>query len=172
MKYLYVLSLMFFLVSCKAKSEIKSTNTEEINTIACPENGVCSLEVYKNKSLEIKTDNFDRVYPKISNGNHLVLKFEYKKAENPNYADGSYREEVFIQLDIKNLEIETTNLKDKKLFFARWCYCKGQTGYYKITKGKLSVKKIDNKNFKINLSFKIEEVPQMVNQINQIFSLQ
>ncbi|WP_034042152.1 hypothetical protein [Wocania ichthyoenteri] len=172
MKYLYGLYLVICLVSCKAKNKIKPINTKGVSIVNCPENGVCSLEVYKNKTLQIKTDNLGMSYPEMSNGNYLVLKFEYKKNENPNYVDGGYREEVFMELNPVNLEIETTNLQNEKLFFARWCYCKGQTGYYKINQGKLSVVKVDNENLKISLNFKIEEVPQIINEINQIIILQ
>ncbi|WP_341216276.1 hypothetical protein [uncultured Wocania sp.] len=172
MKYLYGLYLVICLVSCKAKNEIKPINNKGISIAACPENGVCSLGVYKNKTLQVKTDNLGMIYPEMKNGNYLVLKFEYKKNENSNYVDGGYREEIFIELNPENLEIETTNLQDEKLFFARWCYCKGQTGYYKINQGKLSVVKVDNINFKISLSFKIEEVPQIINEINQTIKLQ
>ena len=111
------------------------------------------------------------MYPEIVNGNHFVVKYEYKKNEKANYEDSSYREEVFIELDKENLEFETTDLKSKKLFFARWCYCKGQTGYYKINHGKLSISKIDNQNFNLHLSFKIDEVPQILNEINYTFNL-
>lgn len=172
MKYLYLLSLVICLVSCKTKSHLKSVNSKEINSTTCPKNGFCSFKLYENKILKVKTDDFGAVYTEILDGDYLVLKFEYNKNDNPNYQDGSYREEVFIQLDPKNLELETTNLKDEKLFFARWCYCKGQTGYYKINQGKLSVVKTDDKSFKVNLSFKITEVPQIINEINQTFNLQ
>ncbi|MGB5418674.1 MAG: hypothetical protein WBN21_07590, partial [Algibacter sp.] len=80
-------------------------------------------------------------------------------------------EEIFIELDQENLQFETTELIDKKLFFARWCYCKGQTGYYKINQGKLTVTKIDNSNYDVHLVFKIDEVPQIINEIKHTFKL-
>ena len=172
MRYLYVFYLIICLVSCKTKSELTSTITTEVANMVCPEDGTCSFEVLKNKTLLIKTDNLGSIYPEMIDGNHSVLKFEYKKHGNANYADSGYREEVFIELDTNNLEVETTDLKGRKLFFARWCYCKGQTGYYKINQGKLLVTKIDNINFQLHLSFKIEEVPQIINEINYTFSLQ
>ncbi|MGB5417391.1 MAG: hypothetical protein WBN21_01070, partial [Algibacter sp.] len=104
----------------------------EVVTVNCPEDGQCTYEIFKNKTLEIKKDNLGSIYPELTIGNGFVLKFEYKKLENTNYQDAGYREEIFIELDQENLQFETTELIDKKLFFARWCYCKGQTGYYKI----------------------------------------
>jgi len=172
MRYLYVFYLIICLVSCKTKSELTSTVATEVVNMACPEDGTCSFGILKNKTLLIKTDNLGSIYPEMMDGIHSVLKFEYKKQGNANYADGGYREEIFIELDANNLEIQTVDLKDKKLFFARWCYCKGQTGYYKINQGKLSITKIDDKIFQLRLSFKIEEVPQIINEINHTFSLQ
>ncbi len=164
--------VMICLVSCKTKSELTSTIASNVANMECPENGTCSFEILKNKNLQIKTDNLGSKYPEMIEGKRFVIKFEYKKHGNTNYKDSGYREEVFIELDANNLEIETIALQDRKLFFARWCYCKGQTGYYKINQGKLSVFKLDDKKFQLSLSFKIEEVPQIINEIKHTFSLQ
>lgn len=164
--------IVIYFASCKSKVELTSVTTKEVNTTKCPEEGTCSVEILENKALQIKTDEMQGIYPKIVHGEHFVLKFEYINKGNTSYQDSSYREEIFVELDKNNLEFETENLKDKKLFFARWCYCKGQTGYYKINKGKLSVTKIDDENFHLGLSFKIDEVPQIINEIKHTFNLQ
>lgn len=171
MRYLYVFFIIFWLVSCKTKSDLTSTIATVVSKKTCPDNGTCKLDVFKNKTLQVKTDDFGETYLEIVNGNQLILKFEYKKQGNAKYQDSGYREEVFIELDIDNPEIETVNLKDKKLFFARWCYCKGQTGYYKINEGKLVVNHLDNNNFLLSLNFTINEVPQIIKEINQNFNL-
>ena len=172
MRYLFIFCLIICFDSCKSKSEVTSTAATEFASMVCPEDGTCSFEIIENKTLLIKTDNLGSAYPEMVDGSLYVLKFEYKKHGNANYEDSSYREEIFIELNANNLETETVDLKDKKLFFARWCYCKGQTGYYKINKGKLAISKIDDKNFQIHLSFKMDEVPQIINEINYTFSLQ
>lgn len=171
MRYLYLFFVMISLLNCKAKSGLASVKSKEVEHVVCPENGSCSYEIHKNKTLQIKTDNLGDIYPNMIIGNDFVIKFEYKKAENTNYQDNGYREEVFIELDKDNLELETTDLKSQNLLFARWCYCKGQTGYYKINKGELSITKMDDKNFKLHLSFTIDEVPQIINEINYTFNL-
>ncbi|MDG1731128.1 MAG: hypothetical protein P8K68_13315 [Algibacter sp.] len=172
MRCLYVFFMMFFLVSCKTKSEVKSNRAKDVVNMVCPERGTCSFELFKNKALQLKTDNLGDIYPEMIDGGHFVLKFEYKKKGNTNYQDSSYREEVFVELDKNNLEFETQDLLNKTLFFARWCYCKGQTGYFKINHGKLSVIKKDDKNFHLDLSFKVEEVPQVIKEIKHTFSIQ
>ena len=55
--------------------------------------------------------------------------------------------------------------------YNRICYCKGQTGFYKINNGNLFVKKIDEKTFNIQFECKVEEVPQIVTRINETFIL-
>lgn len=137
----------------------------------CPENGTCTFEVLKHKTLNISKDNLGETYPEIVDGNQLVLKFKYQKNKELNVADGHYIEEIYIELDPENLEKETAHFKAEKLLFARLCFCKGQTGYYKIRSGNLSVKKIKNTRYQIDLQFKIDEVPQVITSISQIFSL-
>lgn len=171
MRCFYTFFLMISLVSCKSKTELTSSVRKEISKMECPEDGKCSFEIIENKTLQINTDNLGSIYPEVINGDECVLKFEYKKLGNSNYQDSDYREEIFIEIDKSNPEIKTEDLKNKKLFFARWCYCKGQTGYYKINKGALSITKVDEISFRIQLNFKIEEVPQVINRIDYIFSL-
>ncbi|MEL0455613.1 hypothetical protein WJN01_05205 [Flavobacteriaceae bacterium SZ-1-7] len=138
----------------------------------CPEDGECSFDIYKKKSLKVEKGDFDQIYLEMVDGHNLVLKFEYKKDNEKKLLDGSYREEIFVELPMKNFENETTDLKSENIFFARWCYCKGQTGYYKINEGSLKVFKLNDDKAKINLKFKISEVPQVITEISETFSIQ
>lgn len=172
MRFLYPLFFIICFISCKAKSELIPVNNVNPVISDCPENGHCTLDVYKHKALQTKVDDFGQIYTETVKGNHYVLKFEYKKHTKTNYQDSSYREEVYIELDKNNLEIETTNLQAEKLYFARWCYCKGQTGFYKIKQGKFKVSRINATDFQLNLHFKIDEVPQIISEINRVFKIQ
>jgi uncharacterized OsmC-like protein len=172
MRFFCLLYLTVCLLACKTKKDINTTNTVYEAPFKCPENGICSFEVLENKSLKIITDEMQGTYPKMVNGSNFVLKFEYKKTGNSKYEDSGYREEIFIEIDKNNLEFETEDLQPHKLFFARWCFCKGQTGYYKIKKGELSITRIDNKKVELHLNFKIDEVPQIITEINHSFDIQ
>jgi hypothetical protein len=101
----------------------------------------------------------------------LVLKFKYEKNTELNVADSHYIEEVYIELDPENLLKEAVHLKGEKLLFARLCFCRGQTGYYRITYGNLSIQKIEDTTYQIHFQFKIDVVPQVITSISQIFSL-
>ena len=168
MKYLL---LLIILTTCISNKELKYTE-EAIESQLCPQDGNCSYEVLKNQRITYNYSNLSKFYPSFSKGNKHVFKFEYKRNNSPNIQDSSYREEVFIELDTNNLEIETTVFKGQKIIFARWCYCKGQTGYYKIEKGKLSVKKIKKNTYQLKFTFKMDQVPQVITEINHVFSLE
>lgn len=172
MKHLNLLILLVFALSCKSKNTAATQKNSEINSVVCPENGVCSFKVLQNKSLAVKTDGLGDLFLETVEGEDLVLKFEYSKNHDKKLADGSYREEVFMELNPKNLEVETHDFSNRKLYFARWCYCKGQTGFYKINEGLLKVAKQTNGGFQLYLSFKIGDVPQVITKINETFSLQ
>ncbi|SFZ90514.1 hypothetical protein SAMN05428642_101981 [Flaviramulus basaltis] len=169
MRYLLLLIVVFG--GCKSNKAVSFVEEVTANEL-CPEEGNCSYEILKNKKINYNYNNLSDFYPTFSEGDKLVFKFEYKQNEIPNTQDSSYREEVIIELDSTDLEFETTTFKGEKILFARWCYCKGQTGYYKIQQGKLSVKKIENNTYQLNLNFKMEQVPQVIIEIKHVFSLE
>ncbi|MCF6295913.1 MAG: hypothetical protein L3J25_09515 [Flavobacteriaceae bacterium] len=154
------------------KQKTVSKNEADITNTNCPKDGVCTFEVLQNKSLKLLKDGIGELYPDISEGDKIILKFEYKRNEIPNTVDGNYSELIYVELDQNNLNIELENLdlQEVKLLFARLCFCRGQTGYYKVTNGKLSIKKESN-NYKFNLEFIIDKVPQVITSINELFVL-
>ncbi|MFL1011067.1 hypothetical protein [Flavisericum labens] len=172
MKYWCLLFFIVLTISCKSKSSANVAITSQSNKTSCPDNGYCTLERFNNKTLQVKRDGLNKIYLEIAKGENFVLKFEYKKKSDNKLMDGSYREEVFIELNPDDLDFETTDFKSRKLFFARWCYCKGQTGYYRISEGKLAVARLNVTEAQLNLEFKIDEVPQIINRISETFSLQ
>ncbi|WP_298237383.1 hypothetical protein [uncultured Algibacter sp.] len=169
MKCLAVFLVLCCLLGCKAKNNLAEKTLNSVDKYWCPEDGVCSFEVLKERRLELKYDEFGMPYLNINNGNRTILKFEYKKTTSPNLADSNYREEVFIVLNTNNIEIETSNLKSEQIIFGRWCFCKGQAGNFKVSQGNLSIKKLNDTDYLLNLSFKVDEVPQIITEINHIF---
>lgn len=172
MRYLCVIIIGFFISSCNAKQKVLTV--KEVNETAsfCPEDGVCTFEALQNKSLKVLQDEFGSLYPEISDGNKIILKFKYKKNKIPNTMDSSYSELIYVELDSNNLifSLENSHLQNVKLLFARLCFCRGQTGYYKVKNGKLSISK-EKGNYHFNLEFKVNEVPQIISSIKESFSL-
>jgi len=173
MKYLcFLIPLLFFCCGGIKQSPIENITTIESKTL-CPDDGVCTFDIFKNSTLEIKSDNIGLIYPEINNGNNIVLKFEYTRNEIPNTADSNHQEIIYLELDSNKIEnnLKDINLQNVKLLFGRLCFCRGQTGYYKIVNGILSIKKISNNEYLLKLEFKINEVPQVVSIINETFIL-
>lgn len=174
MKHLALL-LIFILFTCHSTK--KTNNTENakpmINNLQCPEDGMCSLTVSKLKSLKVKSDEFGNSYTEIADGNNTLLTFEYKRKPIENVEDDNYQEFVYIELQnpIENLTLEDNQLQDAKVTFVRLCFCKGQTGAYKVTNGKLNITKLETSSYQLELSFKVDEVPQIINTVSSEFSL-
>jgi hypothetical protein len=163
--------LFLIIVSCKSTFVVNEVIL--VNTLNCPENGDCTIELLPNKSLEFKKDEFGNSYPVISEGNKTIFKYIYTRKPIPNTQDGNYSEIVFAELDSVISPITFTNktLKDAKLHFGRLCYCKGETGYYPIKKGEFTITKSTKNSFKIDFNFKIDEVPQIISAINETVSI-
>ena len=165
--------LFLIIVSCKSTKNMTADFVVNeailINTLNCPENGDCTIELLPNTSLEFEKDEFGNLYPVISEGNKTIFKYIYTRNPIPNTQDSNYSEIVFAELDsiISPRTLTDETLQDIKLHFGRLCFCKGETGYYPIKKGKFKITKSTKNTFKIDFNFKISEVPQIISAINE-----
>lgn len=166
------LFLLLVLTSCNCKKN--TTSKETTNTIIgndeCPENGICAIELLKNKSLIVKSDEFGKLYYNLGdNESKNVIRYTFNKDKDETLQDSGYREEIIFEINTNTSELNLSGkeLQETKMLFGRFCYCKGATGYYKIEDGTLLLKK-GKENLDLNLNFKITEVPQIVTKINRI----
>ncbi|WP_242203068.1 hypothetical protein [Aestuariivivens insulae] len=171
MRYLSVVVLIVALLSCKTKEHINKKKTNEVTVNWCPDNGRCSFEVFSNKELLIKYDEFNELYSSIVDGKNIVLKIEYVRNEMPNTVDGGLREQVFLEVNPKTIKEEAKDSKSIKIIYARWCYCKGQAGYFRPSNKEVYFKKVNNERYELNLDFKMKEIPQSISHIVQVFNL-
>ena len=171
MKCLIVSFFFIIILNCKSNHASIYDNTQNSITKICPEDGNCTIEVLNNKTLKTLKTSLGETYTEIVDGESIVIKFEYKRHDIPDTVDGQYSEQVLIELDKNNLETEEVLTSKSNVMFARFCYCKGQTGYYRVSQGNLSVKKIEEKTYQLVLDFKQNEVPQIITQIQNVFSL-
>ncbi|TYB78678.1 hypothetical protein [Bizionia myxarmorum] len=176
MKYFQLFIFSLFLFSCATKPNIITDKTviwRLIKNNHCPDDGVCSLEITPNQNLTLEKDGIGVLYPHITEGDKTLLVFEYKRNDIPDTVDGIYRELIYLELNTDNIEVnfEETDLQQVKALFARLCFCRGQTGYYPIKQGTLSIKKLDKNEYSLKMNFKIDEVPQIVNSIDTVFTL-
>ncbi|MEJ6792343.1 MAG: hypothetical protein QNK89_06350 [Lacinutrix sp.] len=151
-----------------------NTENKLVNKVSlCPEDGVCSFNVLKNKTYSIKTDEFGNSYSQLLDGKNTVLKFEYKRNEQEGVEDSSYREIIYIEIDLKDVELSLTDadLKKGNVGFERLCFCRGQKGAYNILKGNLLLTMINENEYNLILNFKTDKVPQVITAINEYFKL-
>lgn len=144
------------------KEEFKNLEAE------CPEGGVCSVEVFKNKKLNIKEDGTGALYPEIVEGDNVVVQYTYLVKGPEGTVDGDYSETIHFEVptSASSLDLKDTDLKSLNLVFGKHCYCKGEAGYYFVENGNLTVNKtIDSLSF--SLIFKMEHP---IHQINTIVS--
>lgn len=169
LKLIYLSSLVLCFMACKTNQEsTEKKNLNKINITNCPEEGTCTFEVLKNKSLEIKTDGIGAQYPRVNEGKQTVLKFEYKKDDDPRIADDGYSEIIYAEIEstTKNLDLKDDKLSLAKVLFGRLCFCRGQTGYYPVEKGHFEIK--THKDETMTFSFNLEntKVPQILKEIS------
>lgn len=174
MKIFYYLPIILFFASCKCKkdtitenSETKSnqvSNLENMIKSTNPEDGKCTTEIFRNKSLDIKTSELGAIYyDKIDNLETSVILYKYERNVPKDVQDASYREEIVFEINNsdKELNLKNEDLQKTKMLFGRWCYCKGTTGNYVINDGKLHLTQ-KNEQVKFDLEFKNNKVPQII----------
>jgi hypothetical protein len=159
MRKIILLSTLM-LLSCGAK---KSTAKVAALTSECPKDGTCAVEIFENKSIAVKKDELGSLYYTIEDASATrVAKYTYTRKVKGEIQDAGYREEVIIEL--KNGDATASPNPSPPLLFGRFCFCKGQTGYYNITHRNLSITKKSNLQT-VDLDFKIDEVPQIIKHI-------
>jgi hypothetical protein len=171
MKKLFLIPTVFLFSFCCTKKEVmkKEEENKVVTKIesSCPSDGVCTTEILKNKSLVIKTDEFGSTYTQIIDSEtSSVIVYQYNRIVKGDLQDAGYREEIIFEINNNDKELNLTNkeLQETKMLFGRFCFCRGQTGYYKVDEGKLNLKK-KNENITLNIDFTITKVPQIIKTI-------
>ena len=174
MKTLLAISLLSLLSSCTSNKKLAATLSKNENTIslesACPEDGKCTVEIFKNKSLNVLSDEFGSIYTQqLDNPEMSVIVYQYDRNVPKGLQDAHYREEIIFEvnnatsyLTLKDKEIQIT-----KMVYGRFCFCRGQTGYYRVENGTLNLTQKDS-IINLDLNFKINQVPQKIESIKAI----
>ncbi|GGG37390.1 hypothetical protein [Bizionia arctica] len=168
MKNIIIFGLLLIISACSS-SKVSSTNSPHVTNTNCPEDGVCTFEVFHKKTLNIKKDGIGALYPELTEGKNIVIKFEYKRNEIPYTADGGYSEIIYAEIDASKKEINLNNegLLEAKMVYGRICFCRGETGYYPIKKGDFKVSTNKDGTTTYDLTFKIQEVPQIITSFHE-----
>ena len=165
----FLCSFLFLILSCSATKE---QNDERVSLppphINCPEDGDCSFEVLKNSSLNFAYDTTGKLYPEITEGEKIVIKYHYKRKTIENVMDSNYSEYVYLEFDPNDRQIilKDKELQKVKMIFGRICYCKGSMGYFRVKEGSLFLF-TSNGNLGIRASFEVNKIPQIIDQIDE-----
>ena len=176
MKQLLIIPIAILTSCCctnkTTASKEKEANLNTIETVStinsdCPTDGKCTVEVLKNKSMNILTDDIGAVYYKAEdNSNTSIIIYKYERNVPKGLQDAEYREEIVFEIDNSEPVINKKDftLQSTKMLYGRFCFCRGQTGFYKVSNGNLE---LENKNNQIHfkLDFEINQVPQTIKSI-------
>lgn len=167
MKKIFLIPIALLLSFCKCpKATIEKAAVTSLES-QCPENGKCSIQLYRNKSLNLKTDELGSNYYQMSdNPKTSIIQYEYNRTVEKGLQDGQHREEILFEINNADKVISLTDakLQDTKMIFGRHCFCKGQAGYFKVEQGTLNLRS-ENEIISIALDFQITKVPQLFNKV-------
>ena len=133
--------------SCKTRNAAKmvsnlSKEATHLKAFDCPENVDCTTEILKNKDYTIEKENIGKLYPKIVDGDKIVIKYTYQIKNENNYTDGNQSEVVLFVIDKEtNSELKDLDLQKINMLFGKNCFCRDIQGYYKVTKGNFKLEK-------------------------------
>lgn len=163
-------SIIFFpvlflnLSSCKTQQ--KASEEKILLKVDTLDNGSKKLYLLKNKKLEILEDKGFLSYKIEDDEKTNVLLFVYAINQDQIAYDGGYKEEIIFEVPNDTDEKNYTNkeLQNTKMLFGRYCFCRGKNGVFKVKQGKIHIKS-SKKEIHFELQFKINEVPQVTENI-------
>lgn len=172
MRTFVIIISVLSLISCKTKVEsISPSENEPLEDIKnvlgeCPEAGVCSVEIFKNKELSLLEDGTGALYPQLVDGDNIVVQFTYWVEGPAGTADGDYSETIHFVVDNseESLTLKDEKLKEISLVFGKHCYCKGEAGYYSVEKGNIKIDK-SAETLSFSLNFEMDHPTHKISTI-------
>ena len=133
-------------------------------TSNCPENGNCKLIIHQNKSLDIKKDEWNKIYYHLTDNEMFTTYiYEFQKKTDTTLQDSGYKEELIFELknNDKSLILNDEKLKSIKLIMGRHLFERSQNvGYFEVETGNFTFQ--DNK-ISINI---LTEKPILIKNVS------
>ena len=166
-KSIFILISAGLLTACQSQKGMEK-NPVTVTSI-CPQDGNCTVEVFKNKSMLIEKDQYGNLsYKVVENPNRNVIKYEYNRiVKDTMLQDAGYREEIAFETDSKFQAISEKDPNQMNMLFGRFLFSRENTGYFVVKNKNLTISKVGNKS-EINLEFKVRNVPQVIARFNAI----
>lgn len=160
--------MVFAFSSCSVKNNLP---VEEYKPTNCPADGVCTIEVLKNKTMVVgANEDSTMTYTLADDLNHSVVRFQFKRNMDQSEHDGGYREMTVFEIDnsISSQVLADEELQNVKMLSGMFCFCRGKAGLYKVNKGKLdlTINKLGETNF--TLDFEMEKDSQSIKTISVV----
>lgn len=172
MRFILIFSFLTIISSCKSNKTNITTQSKEFSIAKlesdCPSDGNCRIKIEKNKQLLLKSDYIGKLYYELMNDtSKSVVIYEYSRNTPKDLQDASYREEIIFEIPNNTNQIDfiDSELGNLKMLFGRHCFCRGQAGYYPVKQGKINLIN-ENNNIRFSLQFTVNDVPQIINNIN------
>jgi len=179
MKIPILVFTLILAIGCKTNN--KTPDTTDTNTTTtdmvvsmddCPEGAECTVAIKNNASMTINEDTIGMKYPSIEAGDNMVVHYTYATKGPEGTADGDYSETIHFEIPANTgkLSLMDADLQNVGLLFGKHCFCKGEAGYYKVTKGSLVLVKTE-KALTFDISYTIDETSQKMNRISKTIQL-
>lgn len=160
--------LFAIVMGCSSTKEQAAKDPIPPPRINCPEGGDCTFEVLQKSSLSLKNDQTGASYPEIEAGENVVVRYHFQKDSEPDAVDGSYSEYLYFEIPPGRVEmsIQDSDLQKVKMMYGRICFCKGESGYFPVRKGKLFVYQNEG-DLLVRASFSVPKIPQIIEEIDE-----
>jgi len=167
----WLILCLFGLISCKSQHQINLKLTPEVSISApLPTKAITNAVLIPNVELLLKADEFGNDYLELVPSDKLVFKLQYLREQLPNTADSQYEEVVYVELTppLTEVHLSGNQLAQVKMTFGRFCYCKGTSGYFRVSQGNLSVVP-QGKTLHITAAFQVDGIPQEMDALKVSF---
>jgi hypothetical protein len=163
---IFLYTVFFMLSSCGNIKQSSNATANEINNAITSEN--LNVEIKKNTVYSLIKDTTGALYPAFETGNATTLIFKYTEKGPKGIVDGDYTETIHLMIpdNIERGDYSDADLQKVTMLFGKFCFCRGESGYYPVTKGKLSVKNKEGA-MTINVSYEIPKTSAKVTAIKQ-----
>ncbi len=171
--YLLIMVAFLSLSACKSVDNVTSKNNMnaqsavDLSNGTCPENGSCSVETRTRTSFTVEKDGTGALYPKFTDSSASVIEFTYLKKGPEGTADGDYTEQIYFNVpNFRETVVFTdTELAKVNLLFNKQCFCRGEAGFYEVTKGTLKLHKNPDKSIGFELDFTVDETSHKISSV-------
>lgn len=151
-----LLIVAMFAASCACQKKSATPPTATLVS-GCPTDGSCTIKVDDNRTVILRKDEYGSGFCDLSEAKgERVVTIRYEKRVPKGIQDGFYNEELLLVFS------DDLQPQLRKAVYGRFCYCKGETGYYELP---LSALDVSTSGEETRVVFKVSEVRQVLAEV-------